>query len=267
MCTRSLPLLILVLFLTFASGAAAKDAKAPAGYTEAINQALSELEAMNYPEALAEFSRAHEIFPNARTLRGLGMVEFELRHYAESKRLLEQALASAVKPLDEKLRSETESLLDRARRYVSDLFVKLEPATASLTIDGRSPEYASNGSLQLEVGEHVLEARASGRATERRTLNVKGGERLDVKLSLESLAQPAPVVAAPVTPASDPVHPRDASSDKPAYKKWWLWTTVIVVAAGGATAAALLLRDHHSKTEPLRGTNATSVTLQSLRSF
>jgi hypothetical protein len=66
--------------------------------------------------AREELRRAHAIFPNARTLRGLGMVEFELRSYVQSVQLLEQALAASVKPLDGKLRTDTEALLARAQR-------------------------------------------------------------------------------------------------------------------------------------------------------
>lgn len=270
MCNRFLPRLVFGLCLAFGSVASAKDATTtPPGYTESINQALAELEAMNYPEALAEFRRAHEIFPNARTLRGLGMVEFELRHYAESKHLLEEALASTAKPLDEKLRKETQALLDRARRYVSDVFVQLTPSTGSLMVDGHPVQLSPGDRILLEVGEHVLEARAPGRATERRSLNIKGGERLDVQMTLESLALAETPVAASTGAHAEPTRaPVDTEERKPAYRKWWVWTSVAIVVAGGATAAAVLLtRDREGKTEPVRGTNATNVALQSLGSF
>ena len=131
--------------------------KGPPGYSEAISQALRELEATNYPEAREEFQRAHALFPNARTLRGLGLVEFELRNYGESVRRLEEALASTVKPLDDKLRAETDALLARARRYLGEVHVDVEPSVATVIVDGTRVELGPENSMLLEVGEHTVE--------------------------------------------------------------------------------------------------------------
>jgi tetratricopeptide (TPR) repeat protein len=80
----------------------------PPEYTEAVKQALQELDMNDLPEALAEFRRAHEIFPNARSLRGMGMIEFDLRDYRSAMLHLQEALASSSKPLTGKMRTETE---------------------------------------------------------------------------------------------------------------------------------------------------------------
>ncbi|MEY4512912.1 MAG: hypothetical protein RLZZ450_5034 [Pseudomonadota bacterium] len=50
------------------------------GYRETIAEALIEYEAHNYLEARTLFERAHKLYPNARTLRGLAVVAFELRN-------------------------------------------------------------------------------------------------------------------------------------------------------------------------------------------
>ncbi|HEX6239538.1 MAG TPA: hypothetical protein VFZ61_01540, partial [Polyangiales bacterium] len=78
--TRLSATVVLLAIVSIAASATAQSAakSGPPGYADAIEQALSELEAANYPEAREEFQRAHAIYPNARTLRGLGMVEFEL---------------------------------------------------------------------------------------------------------------------------------------------------------------------------------------------
>lgn len=52
--------------------------KEPAGYRDAIDTALQEMGLGNYEEAREQFARAHALSPNARTLRGLGISEFEL---------------------------------------------------------------------------------------------------------------------------------------------------------------------------------------------
>ncbi|HKO94285.1 MAG TPA: hypothetical protein VJU61_24195, partial [Polyangiaceae bacterium] len=77
----------------------------PAGYREVVSEALQEFEAQNFEESRSLFHRAHVLFPNARTYRGLGFTEFELRHYPAAIEYLEAALSSSVRPLTADLRA------------------------------------------------------------------------------------------------------------------------------------------------------------------
>jgi len=187
--------LSLVLLLALGAAAQAPTA-APAAYGALIDQAFLEYEARNFPEARALFSRAHAIYPNARVLRSLGMVEFELRHYADSAALLEQALASTVLPLTAPLRDETQALLARARGFVVRLRLNLEPRTTNVLVDGASAQLDTQSELLLEVGDHTLEFRAPGYVPERRLLKVKGGDEAAVRVVL------TPEASAPVGPAA-----------------------------------------------------------------
>src|SRR5688572_4251575 len=72
-----------------ASPLAAQDAS----YDALIRQALVEYEATRYEEARALFRRAHQVSPNPRTLRGIGMSSYELRDYPAAFRALRDALA------------------------------------------------------------------------------------------------------------------------------------------------------------------------------
>jgi hypothetical protein len=54
---------------------AQSDAAVPTGYREAVDEGLAEMELKNFEEAGEQFRRAHALYPNARTLRGLGFVE------------------------------------------------------------------------------------------------------------------------------------------------------------------------------------------------
>ena len=168
----------------------------PPGYREAIEQALSEYEAHNYAEARAAFLRAHALYPNARTLRGLGMMEFELRNYVESVSLLEQALASQAKPLDATLRAQTQAMLARAKEYVSSYALQLNPLPADVRvlIDGVPIAYTPGRALTLTVGEHSLQVQADGYRDERRSLSVKSGEQQALAIELRAL-QSAPSAA------------------------------------------------------------------------
>jgi hypothetical protein len=241
--------------------------KDPSGYSDAVQQGLAELEAGNYPEAREELLRAHGLFPNARTLRGLGMVEFELRNYVACVSYLEEALASSVKPLDQNLRADARSLLERARRYLGELALEVEPHNAHVSIDGKRIEPEQRRTLLLDVGSHMLVVQAPGYVTDKRSIRVQGGQRseLRVELTLPEPEEPVQVVKPPKL-ALDPAAPRFERT--PAYKKWWVWTTVIVVAAAGATTAAILLtRDAESATRPVSGSNPMGPPLYTLRGF
>lgn len=255
-----------------AQSIALAEASVPPGYQEAVNQALSELEANNLPEALTEFRRAHALYPNARSLRGMGMVEFDLRDYRTSAKHLQEALASSVKPLAGKLRTDTETLLDRALRYLGEVRLITDPSDVTILVDGAPAELRADGVLLLNVGEHTIELQAPGRLTETRSVQIAGGDKRQLRVTLgmvSAKSEQAPVARAPQQ--EGPFVPQsDEPSDQPApvYKKWWLWTVVaVVVVGGGATAALLLTRDEKPKRRPIEGDDGIGVTLTSLSRF
>jgi len=194
-------------------------------YEHAIDQAVDEHDRGNFEEAREHFREAHDDFPNARTYRGLGKVEFELRNYGESVKYLSEALLSPVRPLDRDLRREVEALLQRARAYVGEVRVEVQPGTATVSVDGVTIGSGPQAALELLVGDHVLEFRASGRMPERRHVRVRGRDQITIQVILA-----APEVAPAMQRAVD---------DVPLRKKWWVWTSIGVVAAGTAVAISL----------------------------
>lgn len=262
-------LLCVTVLLPLAAAAQSRRANAvePAGYRQAIGAAIEEFDLNHFTEAREHFARAHALFPNARTLRGLGLCDFELRRYVAAVQYLKGALASDVKQLDGKLRKETEAMLARAAGYVGTLRVQTQPVEALVSVDGISVTLAADGSLLLEVGDHVLEVRATGFVTQRRELQIRGGqdESIDVALAAIDLQPEADVLAK--GPRSEaPVTPPDQPSRKPVYKQWWLWTAVGVVVAGAAAGTAVALSsDKSTSYEPTTSANTpTGVSLQPL---
>src|SRR6185369_1334355 len=77
---------------------AAQEAETPQ-YRGLLSEAVAEYDARRYEEARALFRRAHDLSPNARTLRGIGMASFELREYVEALRALEGSLVDQRRPL------------------------------------------------------------------------------------------------------------------------------------------------------------------------
>jgi tetratricopeptide (TPR) repeat protein len=222
--------------------------KEPAGYREAIDRALEEAELGNFAEAREQFARAHTLFPNARTLRGLGISEFELRHYLVSVDYLDQALASGVKPLEGNLRKETESLLTRASSYLGALRIALTPSSATLVIDGARTVASLSEPVRLEVGDHLLEFRASGYVSERRQVTVRGGqsEPLEVQLTAAT-ASAAAREPAPAVGSADQTATR--SEHVPVYKRWWLWTAIGVVVVGATVGTVIALKADKTDTK------------------
>lgn len=241
----------------------------PPGYREAIDDAIAEYTAGRYPEARALFARAHELQPSARTLRGLGMTEFELRHYVDATRMLEEALTSNVRPLDGELRKATEALLERSRTFVGRYVLSLTPATMQLIIDGAPPRIEADHSLSLSVGDHALHAQAEGYVAIDHTLRVTGGENTTLNITLQKVTEPVaaavPPVATPpgkaqpaVTPTS-PTEPRDEESSS-VLSSPWFWTAAAVVVIGAGVGIGIVLLSDDAGTAAADG-GSTGVVL------
>lgn len=204
----------------------------PAGYREVVTEALQEFEAQNFEESRSLFHRAHTLFPNARTYRGLGFTEFELRHYPAAIGYLEAALSSRVRPLNAGLRADTERMLERAKAFVGRLRLEVKPSGASVSVDSQPVTLTAGTPLLLQVGDHTLEVHAPGFVASKRELSVQGGEDTNLTILL--------------TPAHEDVA---VASSEPRrwYKSPWLWASVGVVVAGAAAGAGYALtRDEPS---------------------
>ena len=228
----------LALWLLVAPTTAAQESP-PNEYDAVIDDAIREFDAHNYEEARVLFARAHKLFPNARTHRGLGFVEFELRNYGACIEELESALASTVKPLDERLRRDTERVLARARDFVGQLHLASEPPASLVLVDDAVVKIPEGRALVLRVGDHVVELRTEGYAPERRRLSLKGGEERTLRVVF---AKPNEAVGAHNPASHSGATGKDRSPEKRWYKSPWLWTALGVLAVGAAGTSFALLR-------------------------
>lgn len=210
-------------------GDVADDPNEPYRYREAISQAIREYNARNFVEAHALFVRAHALLPSARTLRGMGVVEFELKRYRECILHLQQALDSDVRSLDGQLRERAAVLLSRARTFVARVYLNIEPDSAQVVVDGE-PLGTRPDELLLRVGDHILEFRAPGHVFERREVQLLGGEQRRLQVTLRKEVA--------ITPATAP---------SPEQRRWfqrtWVWVGVVAVAAGATIATTVALRN------------------------
>lgn len=182
---RAVAIAALVCALGAAAGARAQQPAQEARYAQLINEAVGEFDAGRWEEALALFRAAHEVIPNARTLRGIGMAAFELRQYVDARRALEQALTDTRRALTPEQRRHVQGLLDRARTFTGRFRVRATPPDARVTIDGASPTLEPDGSLLLAIGSHEVAASMAGYRAARRPIAVRGGEDEELLMPLE----------------------------------------------------------------------------------
>lgn len=258
---RSLALMLALLALLAqcvmvpASPVRAQDADPPA-YRGTIEDAVSEFSAGRYEEARALFKRAHELSPNARTLRGMGMTAYELRMYVQALRELGAALQETRKPLDANLRANVEGLLAKARAFVGRVEPQLEPKEAKLLVDGKPPELEPDGTLLLDAGTHVLSATADGHKPVSVRIAIEGGSNQSLRLPLEPLpqlaggvpaldpnaseaAQPEPAEAPAAATAAPATEPR--REDQGSTYQTFAWITLVGAVGFGAASGAFWL--------------------------
>src|ERR1700690_1915721 len=186
-----------VLALVLASAVAmAEEGSTPdadARYRSTLKDALAEYDASHFEEARILFRRAHEINPNARTLRSIGMASFELRDYVAAVRALTAALVETRKALNSEQRTHAQGLLERSRMYVDIYSLKISPADARVLIDGRAPDAEPDGTVLLGFGTHNLEVSKPGFVLRAMAVNVRGGERKELAMTLERKPVPLAV--------------------------------------------------------------------------
>jgi hypothetical protein len=165
-------------------------------YTNLIQQAVERFRTRDFSGARELFQAAHKLAPSARTLRGVGLSDFESGRYAVAVAELEASLADPRKPLDPQQRIEVQAVIAHARGFVGTLEIQVEPEGANVTIDGIS---VRGDSFSLDAGDHVIHASAAGYAETEQRIHVVPADLTRVTVSLLPLqaAQPATQPTAP----------------------------------------------------------------------
>ncbi|HEX2675063.1 MAG TPA: tetratricopeptide repeat protein [Polyangiales bacterium] len=229
---------------------AAQDDAPPPQYKDLVDRALAESAAQRWPEARALFLQAHAVYPNARTLRGIGMVAFEIRDYVDAIRHLRLALLEPRRALDKQQRAETEKLLDRALSFAALYTLNDLPPRSQIVLDGRPVSAEPDGMLLVPLGQHSVEVRATDRMASAQ-ITVRGGEREPLPVAFEpalaaaappaSTPAPAPAAAEPAAPPAQ--SPDDAIASEPntwfvaqpptEAKKPFPWPSTLCAVGGG----------------------------------
>ncbi|MET0389177.1 MAG: hypothetical protein ABW321_24605 [Polyangiales bacterium] len=207
---------------------------APPAYDRLVDEAVREYRAERFERALLLFEQAHQAWPNARSLRGLGRVSLELAHYRAAADYLQAAQTSTVHPLDSALLKETAAFEATARSHLARATVELGPLSAQLRIDGKFTPLPADHTLLLDPGSHHVEASAPGYLPARLTYVLESARTMLWRIELVPMPEaPAP----PPTPAlvlhpSTAVRPVDRHEE--GLPLWRLSSGIALSIAGAA---------------------------------
>jgi len=164
-----------------------------------------------YAEALAEFERAYNLKPHPLVLYNLAGAHRALSHYGEAVAYYQRFLDEGKGLVDPKRLAQGRAELDELMKIVAQVVIAVEPADATVTVDGREAA-AGEAPLILGPGDHTVTARKDGYRDGERTFRVAAGDSLRVELTLEvpppeppPEVTPPPVVTPPPTVVSPPV--------------------------------------------------------------
>jgi hypothetical protein len=203
-------------------------------YRELIRNALSEYELGNWAEAKLFFSDAHAIYPNARTLRGLGLVAYAMRDYVQASDWLSRSLESQEQPLVGEMRTGTSSMLEQSQRFEARVRFEVSPRAAELSIDDQPVQYAADGTARLNPGAHEITARLSGYEYVSRQISLEAGARRSVQLQLRPTD--GAVASAPAAAALQVATPADGRSPEQQQDSGSSIAPWLVIGVSGAVA-------------------------------
>jgi hypothetical protein len=187
------------------------------------------------------FQRAHEIEPSARTLRGLGTIDFKAGRHPEAFVALSSALTAQRNPLPPDLALSVKALVEQIRAKVALCELVDAPEGVMIEVDGSTPLLDSEGHIVMAAGRHRLEVRAPGH--EPIALDVEPAlgavERVHVQLRAtppaSAVPDPAPAPPPLARPGPRP-NARVPSAQLPAGRTW-TWVTAAGVPVFVAAAA------------------------------
>jgi hypothetical protein len=176
-------------------------------YTKLVSDAVAAFDAGQYRESREMLARAHQLRPNARTLRGMGLAAFEEGHYSIAVLALEGALAETRQPINPAQRDEVELLRAEANSLTARYNVRGMLSGNELRVDAGEPLWDSRGLLLLDQGAHTVTLRSNTGDVRSWSVQAQGGRTSDLDLTpppaLVATEAPAPPIE-PLAPVPEP---------------------------------------------------------------
>ena len=237
--SRLLPLAAIALLALAATTARAQGAD---DADEHIRRGIELRRAHRNAEALGEFEAAYAKAPSPRAGAQAALAELALGRWVEAERGLVAALAAEADPWILRNRAALVEALDGVRDHLGDLVVDASEPGAEVWIDGSLRAVVPlPAPLRVVAGEVVVEVRAAGHTTVRRTVRVLGR---GAAITHEAFVLTATVDAVPrddarlaVAPMPPPPAPPSAQGRRTA--GWLLLGGAGVAAVVGGVATAV----------------------------
>lgn len=223
-----------------------------AGAETALKRGLELRRAGADEAALVEFRKAQDLNPTPRGSAQLGMCEQAVGLWVDAEEHLTTALRSGSDAWISRNRATLEQSLSEVKKHVARLEITADVPGAQVFVAGKPlGSVPLAAPVRVNAGPVDVQIRAPGFATTARTVQLTGGQYLQVAFHLEPEARNAVPVApqSPPAPASALSPSVSASSDgsaesateaRPFYRRPWFWVAVgVVVAAGVGTGVAL----------------------------
>lgn len=178
----------------------------------------------DFRAALIEFRRAYQLAPHFKVLFNIGQVQYQLGDYAGAMKTLQQYLDEGGTRIEPDRRAVVEADIERLKDRVAYVTVVTDVEDAKVFVDDIEVGTTPLGEpIAVSAGRRKIAVRKQGYRDESQYLDLAGGDRREVELSLESIVtQPLPAPA-PVTP-----RPEEPSAEVP----WGAWATTAGFGAG-----------------------------------
>lgn len=261
--TLRIPRVALVLALLSAAPIASAQTQDTASAEATFRRGMAAMRDGRNAEAAVEFRQSYRLNPLPDVVFNLALALRGAGRFAASIGAFERYLATAPAHMPRARREAVRELLPQLRAQVASVRVEVDPADATLRVDGQTIERAANGSdvgelvavdprdanvLLLDAGAHSIEVLREGFRAERREITVRGGSQTSERMVLVREVPVVPVVVptqatVTVTPhpvAAPPVAQREESPS--VFTRWWFWTIAGVVVGGTVGTVVWLTR-------------------------
>ncbi len=219
----------------------------------AFRQGAAAMQANRCEEAIGYFSESYRLAPASNTLYNIAHCHRELGHTRLAVTFYEQYLNEAGDEVAPAREQALQQLIVELRARLAIVRLRVQPFDATVVVDGNRVRLVRSEAL-LDPGPHSFALSSPGFVTDRRSLDLRPGDRVDLDVVLVrdvppdvpaatrvEPPAPAPATAAPVATPHPPGEAPSQQTSSPLYTRWWFWTGIGVVVAGGVAAAVIAL--------------------------
>jgi hypothetical protein len=160
----------------------------------------------DFHAALIEFKRTHDLSKNYRALYNIGQTQLELLDYAGALGSFQQYLAEGGAEIEASRKTAVEGEIVKLEARVARVTITVNEAGADILVDdvvvGRAP---LKGPVLVSAGRRKIGASKDGLVPVTRVVEIAGGDRSEVALSLTGLGGPAQGPTPPAAPQTPEV--------------------------------------------------------------